>query len=60
MPKPPEYRIIYNWDGAPHGYTPVPQTLDDFVARTYAPLQDTQVDALFWCIGEPAVLWSSY
>jgi hypothetical protein len=59
MPKPPEYRIIYNWDGAPHGYTPVPQTLDDFVARTYAPLQDTQVGALFWCIGEHAVRWSS-
>ena len=23
MPTPPEYRIIYNWDGAPHGSTAI-------------------------------------
>ncbi|SVC81625.1 uncharacterized protein METZ01_LOCUS334479, partial [marine metagenome] len=26
MPRPPGYRIIYNWDGAPHGYSKVPQS----------------------------------
>jgi len=59
MPRPPDYKIIYNWDGAPHGYSPVPQSIDDFVDKTYAPLENTQVGALFWCIGEHAVRWSS-
>ncbi len=59
MTKPPNYGIIYNWDGAPHGYSPVPQSMADFVRLTYAPLVDTQVGALFWCIGEHAARWQS-
>ena len=57
--KPPPYGIIYNWDGAPHGYNEVPQTLAAFVERTYLPLEDTQVGALFWCVGEHAARWPS-
>ena len=53
MPVPPDYRIIYNWDGAPHGYSPVPQSLEDFLEKVYAPLEDTQVGALFWSAGRP-------
>ena len=59
MNKPPKYRIIYNWDGAPHGYSPVPQTLEQFLEAVYAPLRDTQVDALFWCVGEHTARWNS-
>ncbi len=51
MPAPPNYRIIYNWDGAPHGYSPVPQSMDDFLEKVYAPLLSTQVGALFWSTG---------
>ena len=47
MPIPPRYQIIYNWDGAPRGYSPAPQSRDDFLAIVYAPLEDTQVGALF-------------
>ncbi len=54
---PPTYRIIYNWDGAPHGYSPHPQTLEQFLDKTFAPLKDTQVDALFWCVGEHEATW---
>ena len=50
-PIPPLYRIIYNWDGAPHGYSPVPQSVDDFLDKAYAPLQDTQVGGLFGSAG---------
>ena len=57
--KPPVYRIIYNWDGAPYGYSEVPQSMDAFLNKVYAPLTDTQVDALFWCIGEHATRWPS-
>ena len=49
---PRRYKIIYNWDGAPHGYSEYPQSLDEFVQKTFAPLKDTQVGALFWCLGE--------
>jgi len=59
MPGPTNYGIIYNWDGAPHGYSAVPQSMDDFLDKVYAPLIDTQVGALFWCVGEHAVRWSS-
>ena len=59
MPKPTPYRIIYNWDGAPHGYTPVPQSMEHFLEKVYAPLEATQVDALFWCVGEHATRWNS-
>ncbi len=57
MSKPPSYGIIYNWDGAPHGYSEVPQSVGAFLEKTYAPLEDTQVGALFWCIGERAKCW---
>ena len=57
MPRPPAYGIIYNWDGAPHGYSEVPQSLEDLLDKTYASLIDTQVGALFWCIGEHATRW---
>ena len=59
MNRPPDYRLIYNWDGAPHGYSPVPQSLEEFLEAVYAPLIDTQVDALFWCVGEHAARWPS-
>ena len=59
MPKPPLYRVIYNWDGAPHGYSPVPQSMEHFLEKVYAPLEATQVDALFWCVGEHAARWDS-
>ncbi len=58
-PTPPPYRIIYNWDGAPHGYDEVPQSMESFLERVYAPLEQTQVGALFWCIGEHAARWPS-
>lgn len=59
MPTPADYGVIYNWDGAPHGYSPQPQTMEQFLQHTYAPLRDTQVGALFWCIGEHAARWRS-
>ena len=54
---PPAYRIIYNWDGAPHDYSEFPQSLDQFLDKTYAPMKGTQVDAHFWCIGEHEAKW---
>ena len=59
MPKPPDYGIIYNWDGAPHGYSGFPQSMKQFLEKVYAPMQDTQVGAHFWCIGEHAARWKS-
>jgi hypothetical protein len=59
MSTPLDYRIIYNWDGAPHGYSEVPQSMEDFLDKVYAPMVDTQVGALFWCIGEHAARWPS-
>ena len=59
MSRPPGYDIIYNWDGAPHGYSPVPQSMEQFLEKTYAPLEDTQVGAHFWCIGQHSARWPS-
>ena len=59
MPVPPDYRIIYNWDGAPHGYSPAPQSMEDFLDKVYAPLEETQVDALFWSVGGQGSRWPS-
>ena len=59
MNRPPDYRLIYNWDGAPHGYSPVPQSLEEFLDGVYAPLVDTHAGALFWCVGEHAARWPS-
>ena len=55
----PAYRIIYNWDGAPHDYSEFPQSLEQFLEKTYAPMKGTQVDAHFWCIGEHEAKWRS-
>jgi hypothetical protein len=59
MPQPPEYGIIYNWDGAPHGYSKHPQSMEAFLEKMYAPMEDTQVGAHFWCCGGDAVTWKS-
>ncbi len=55
----PNYGIIYNWDGAPHGYSEAPQSMEAFLEKVYAPLRDTQVGALFWCVGEHTARWPS-
>ena len=39
MPRPPEYRIIYHWDGAPHGYSEVSQSMESSPGETYAHLE---------------------
>ena len=59
MPVPPQYRIIYNWDGAPHGYSPAPQSIDSFLEKAYDPVEGTQVDALFWSCGGQGSRWPS-
>ena len=56
---PPDYGIMYNWDGAPHGYSEYPQTLEQFLDKVYAPLEGTQVGALCWCVGVHEVPWPS-
>ncbi len=55
--RPPAYRIIYNWDGAPHGFSEYPQTVTQFLDKTFAPMKNTQVDAHFWCISEHEAKW---
>ncbi|MCZ6678023.1 MAG: family 10 glycosylhydrolase [Candidatus Poribacteria bacterium] len=59
MSRPPQYSILYNWDGAPHGYSEVPQSMEAFLEKMYAPMEETQVGAHFWCIGEHAARWES-
>ena len=59
MTRPPDYGIIYNWDGAPHGYSEVPQSMDALLDKMYAPMVDTQVGAHFWCTGTHAARWKS-
>ena len=59
MPILPDYQIIYNWDGAPHGMSPAPQSQADFLENVYAPLEDTQVGALFWSAGGRGSRWPS-
>ena len=56
---PPHYRIIYNWDGAPHGYSAHPQPIEAFLDKVFAPLADTQVGALAWCMGLHEATWPS-
>lgn len=55
----PPYRVALNWDGAPHGYSPVGQTTEDFLSHVFAPTCGTSVDALFWCVGEHTTTWMS-
>ena len=54
----PPYRLALNWDGAPHSYSPVPQSLEQFLHKVFEPLTGTCVDALFWCVGEHTTTWS--
>ena len=56
---PPTYGIIYNWDGAPHDYSEYPQSVEQFLDKTYAPIEDTQVGALCWCMGIHEATWPS-
>ena len=50
MPKVPDYKVIYNWDGAPQGYSEYPQSMEQFLEKTYSVMKDTQVGAHFWSI----------
>ena len=59
MARPPSYRLIYNWDGNPHGYSEYPQSMEDFLEKTYAPMVDTQVGAHFWCLEAHQARWKS-
>jgi hypothetical protein len=59
MPRPPDYGIIYNWDGLPHGLSAFPQTTEDFLDKVYGIVEDTQVGAHFWCVGEHQSRWKS-
>ena len=59
MTRLPEYGIIYNWDGNPHSYSRYPQSMDQFLDKVYAPMEDTQVGAHFWCVGEHQARWKS-
>ena len=54
-----DYGVMYNWDGAPFGYSPYPQSLEQFVDKVYAPLENTQVGALCWCMGTHEATWPS-
>jgi len=56
---PPDYGIIYNWDGTPHGYSEYPQTAQQLVDLIYAPIKDTQVGAMTWCVGAEEARWPS-
>eukprot|EP01051_Picozoa_sp_SAG22_P000306 SAG22_NODE_7_length_40155_cov_25.241356_19_plen_108_part_00 len=52
MPAPTKpYSVIYNWDGAPHGYDPPPQTVEQLLDSTFRPLAGTQCGALFYSTG---------
>lgn len=57
MPRPPDYGIIYNWDGAPHSYSEHPQTTEQFLEKVYAVMRDTQVGAHFWSVGGEVARW---
>ena len=56
---PPPYGIVFNWDGTPHGYSEHPQSLQQLLDKVYAPIENTQVGALFWCLGAEEAKWPS-
>ncbi len=56
---PPSYGIIYNWDGGTLGRSEYPQSVERWLDKTYAPIVDTQVGALFWCVGSHEAGWPS-
>ena len=58
-PVPPQYRIIYNWDGGTLRRSEFPQSVECWLDKTYAPIVDTQVGALFWCVGSHEAEWPS-
>ena len=55
----PQYRIIFNWDGAPMDYDEHPQSTERLMEQVYGPLEGTQVDAMFWSIGSHEAEWPS-
>ncbi len=55
----PQYRIIFNWDGAPMDYDEHPQSIDQLMHQVYGSLEGTQVDAMFWSIGSHEAEWPS-
>ena len=57
MAQPPDYGIIYNWDGVPHALSEVPQSMEAFLGKVFAPVTDTQVGALFWCVVDHSLRW---
>ena len=59
MARPPSYGLIYNWDGAPHAFSEYPQSMEDFLEKSYAPMVDTQVGAHFWCLDAHNARWKS-
>jgi hypothetical protein len=59
MPQPPKYQIIYNWDGDLHAWDEVPQSTESFLSTVFAPVQDTQVGVLSWCVDGYAARWDS-
>ena len=59
MPRPPDYGVIYNWDADLHGWDEVPQSMEAFLDKMYRPMEDTQVGAHFWCLGEHPARWKS-
>ena len=59
MARPPDHGVIYNWDGAPHYYTEVPQSMETFLDKVFAPLKDTQVGAMCWSVGTYMSQWKS-
>ena len=59
MPRPPDYNVIYNWDADLHSWDEVPQSMEAFLDKVYRPMEDTQVGAHFWCLGEHPARWKS-
>ena len=57
--KTPAYKIIYNWDGAPLDFSEYPQSVEQLMQKTYAPIRDTQVGAMFWSLGGHEAEWPS-
>jgi hypothetical protein len=57
--QPPQYRIIFNWDGDSLAYGEHPQSTQQIVDQVFVPLEGTQVDAMFWSIGSHEALFPS-
>lgn len=55
----PRYRIIYNWDGDQNSYSEYPQSVDELMDKLFAPVRNTQIDAMFWCLGGHEAEWKS-